>query len=314
MSLRRADPLMGSFRASLIQLSRDGVIDRPDLQQLRAAGKRARKGSDDAWMAQQVLAFLDKYTEPRQIRYGIPGQQLDFAFTPAYAESDVIPGESVRQKLSRVSQADTLTQTDDDGNRCGSASLLNAWLLLGGNFAEAAARLGLEGENDELTYARLHTAQEALFDAVNTDGSEGLSTSYSITHRGNEVVALEPRGEVWDAIDKLGLTGELLLSRKLDALHQRQEIVSDFWQRHPQGVLLTGLYLDVETGALRSPSADERQNHFVLVFQDADKRYLLDTGASDNGVGNSLHELSPEQFEGFVYQNAGSVIGLTKPI
>ncbi|HEY9843667.1 MAG: hypothetical protein ACAI44_24200 [Candidatus Sericytochromatia bacterium] len=305
---------MGNFRTSLIQLSRDGVIDRADLQQLRAAGKRARKGSDDAWMAQQVLAFLDKYTEARHIRYGIPGQKLDFEFTPAYAESDAIPGESVRQKLSRVSQADNLAETDDEGNRCGAASLLNAWLLLGGNFSEAATRLGLSAPDGELTYAQLHTAQEALFDAVNTDGSDGLSTSYSITYRGNEVVALEPRGEIWDAIGKLSLNGELLLSRKVDALHQRQEIVSDFWQRHPEGVLLTGLYLDAATGAMRSPSADERQNHFVLVFQDADKRYLLDTGASDNGVGNSLHELSPEQFEGFVYQSSGSVIGLTKPI
>lgn len=301
---------MGNFRTTLIQLSQDKVIDRADLAHLRQIGQSAPKGSAEAQMAGQVLGFLDEHSKAIQIRYGIPGQTLEFDFTPAYAESDLIPGDNPRDRLSQVAQGDTLPETNDEHQRCGAASLLNAWLLLGGSFDEASRKLGLPA--GEMSYANLHRAQEALFDQSNHDGGGGLSSSFSYTHRGSAILSVELSGEVSTALNKLGLRGTPLLGARVESMHQRQAAVDAFWQTHPEGVLLTGVYLDTGTGEIRSPSAAWPQNHFVTVFKDRSGHAMLDTGASDNGLGNSLHSLSPDQLAGFVYQSSGHVIGVTK--
>lgn len=306
---------MGNFRTTLIQLSQDKVIDRVDLERLREVGAKVREDkktakSDDAWIAKQVLGYLDKFTDATNIRYGIPGQTLEFTLTPAYSESDRIPGDSVRAQLSYVSQSDNLPETDDDHQRCGAASLMNAYLLLGGDFFEASRRLGLDNSS-ELTYGNLHRAQEALFDAADSGGN-GLSSSFSYTHRKGDIVSVTLNGEVTTALDKLGLKGEPLLGSTIKTMHDRTEAVKAFWEKSPEGVLLTGVYLDTATGALRSPGDNEAQNHFVTVFRDSAGHYLLDTGASDNGRGNSLHNLSPEQIDGFVNRTSGHVIGVSK--
>lgn len=304
---------MANFRATLIQLSQDHLIDRADWQTLKAAGAEANKhkGSADASLARQVLAFLDSTSGVTRIRYGIPGQKLEFDFTPAYAEGDPIPGATPLEKVGNISQRDNLPETVSDGSRCGAASLLNAWLLLGGSLGEANRKLGLSG--DELTYANLHKAQEALFVTVNTDGNDSLSSSFGYTYRGDTLISTELRGEIKQGIDKLGLKGDLLTGSAVSSLSQRQQAVDSFWKSHPEGVLLTGVYLDTATGALRSPSAAEPQNHFTVIFQQQGQLYYLaDTGASDNGANNSLHKLSQDQLAGFVYQSSGHVIGLTR--
>lgn len=260
-------------------------------------------------MSNQVLGYLDKFKAETQIRYGIPGQTLSFTFTPAYAETDAVPGATAREQVSHISQSDTLTETDDDYQRCGAASLINALLLLGGDFGAAANKLGLTGSN--LTYANLHQAQEALFDFANTDGSGGLGSSYSYSYSGDTLRSVELRGEVTAALDKIGLQGEILLGSTVSGLHQRKPAVEAFWRSKPDGVLLVGIHLDTETGALSSPTASTRQNHFVTVFKQDGKYLLADTGASDNGAGNSLHELSQQQLEDFVYQTSAHVIGVS---
>ncbi len=308
---------MGNFRTTLIQLSQDQLIDRADYARLKEVGAEVQTAkkpkADDAWMAKQVLAYLDNVSATTRIRYGIPGQTLDFMFTPAYSESDRIPGETTRAKLSQVSQRDNLAETNDDYQRCGSASLINAFLLLGGDFADAAKRLKLDPkQGTELTYANLHRAQEALFDFANTDGATGLSSQVSYSYIDDKIVSVTLGGEVTAALDKLGLKGEALLGKSIDNRFQRTETVQAFWKAHPDGILMTGVYLDTQTGALRSPSKTEPQNHFVTVFKDKAGHYMLDTGASDNGRGNSLHTLSAAQIEGLVNQTTGHVIGVTK--
>lgn len=301
---------MPNFRSTLIQLSQDGVIDRLDLTRLKQTAAQARKGSDDAWTAKQVLGFLDKYREATHIRYGIPGQTLEFEFTPAYAESDLIPGESTLEKLKNVSQSDTLSETDDDHQRCGAASLINAWLLLNGSFEEVNQKLGLE--RSELTYGNLHRAQESLFDKSNSDGQGGLRSSYSYSYSGDAVHNVTLGGEAAEAIRVLGLKAEPLTGKTVSGFDFRKESVTSFWQKQPQGILLTGVYLDTDSGELQSPDQEHPQNHFVTIFKEGSSYYLLDTGASDNGLGNSLHELSAQQLEGFVYQSSGHVIGLSR--
>ncbi|PKL75934.1 MAG: hypothetical protein CVV27_12810, partial [Candidatus Melainabacteria bacterium HGW-Melainabacteria-1] len=244
--------------------------------------------------------------------YGIPGATLNFAFTPTYSEADEIAGKTPAEQVANISQSDTLSETQQDAHRCGAGALLNAWLLLGGSFQQAAMRLGLSTQQRSLTYQNMHMAQEALYTHSNTDGRDGLTSSLNYSHRQGQIVSSRLSQEVAVAIDHLGLKATPLMGPTTESLHQRQSAVAQFFSQHPQGVLMAGIHLDPDSGVLHSVSDQHAMNHFVAIHREAGDFYLVDTGASDNGAGNSRHKLSSEDMQGFIYQTPAHVIGLTR--
>lgn len=301
------------FRDTLISAAQDHVIDRREWQELRAMGQKSIANRDkEAWMARQVIPYLDQFKRTTEIKYGIPGAALQFSFTPTYSELDELPGKTAVEQVSNVAQRDTLSETNDDTNRCGAGALLNAWLLLGGQFGEAAERLGLSATQRNLTYQNLHLAQEALYDSANTDGSDGLTSSFSFSHRRGTIVSTTLTQEVAAAVNKLGLKANVLVGETKETLHQRQGNVEKFFAQNPQGVLMAGIHLDTTSGDLTSVSAENPMNHFVLVHREGQDYYLVDTGASDNGAGNSRRKLDADQMKGFIFQTSAHVMGLTR--
>ncbi|MBF2052881.1 MAG: hypothetical protein IGS03_05365 [Candidatus Sericytochromatia bacterium] len=205
-----------------------------------------------------------------------------------------------------------MPETLSDDSRCGAASLLNAWLLLGGRFEDAAGRLGLSVSQRSLTYQNIHLAQDALYRHSNTNDRDGLTLGLSYTHRQGQILSVTLDNEIQDAIQLLGLKAQPLSGETVDGFNQRRASVGRFIARNPFGVLLTGIHLDTRSGALKAVSDQYPMNHFVVIHRQGGAFYLVDTGASDNGMGNSRRQLSSDEVERFVYNTPAHVIGLTR--
>ena len=89
----------------------------------------------------------------------------------AYEEDDLIPGETLLARLGHISQLDRLDDTEADYARCSTAATLNAYLLLGGDFASAAGGLGVD---TAFSFANVHRVQETLYHLANADGEPGI--------------------------------------------------------------------------------------------------------------------------------------------
>lgn len=301
------------FTQTFKRLSQDHYLDRRDWQELRetASVSQSQQGSD-SWLAQQTLSQLDQYQGRTQIQFGIPGQTLNFVFTPAYSERDPLPGATWRERLAYVSQKDNFDDTTTDVHRCSAASLVNAWFLLGGEQASLAYKLGVPMAQHGATYGAIHRLQDALYRSSNSDGQDGLSSSYTYTHRGEKILSAELTQEAAAAVHTLGLKPTVLMGSTLSTRYQRQESVEAFWQQDPNGVLLAGIHLDPHSGSLQAVDQTHDMNHNVLIYREAGQTFLLDTGASDNGQGNSRHKLSADEIQAFVYQTPAHIIGLTR--
>ena len=86
------------------------------------------------------------------------------------------------EAIANISQNDKLSSTFNDNNRCGAASMINAYLLLGGSFADAAGKFNLE---KDFTYKNVHLLQEKLYEYANSDNKAGLVSSYRYFYNNN---------------------------------------------------------------------------------------------------------------------------------
>lgn len=306
------------FRKELIQASNDGVLDKREWQALKKTAetvKAEQSKSDDAQLASQVVPFLDSFQSQTRIGYTLNGPEktkLQFTFAPHYSESELVPGRTPREQVNYIAQRDNLPETNDESNRCGAASMLNAFLLLGGSFSEAASRLGLPSDQREMTFGNVHRAQEALYDFASGGSNQGLSVELLKTHLNGQLQSVELQGDIVKAAQKMGLKATALHGKTSDTFDQREEAVKNLFYRNPSAVLLVGVNLNQHSGTLSSPAENQPENHFVTVFRDQGKFYVADTGASDNGKGNAVRELSAEQIKAFVYQSSGSVLGISR--
>lgn len=308
------------FRPTLVNLTQDRVLDRQDLAKLRQAADTARQsapGSPDAQVADQTLRFLDSQKSEINLRMQVPEgaaqRTLEFVYTPAYSESDPVPGYNPREQVANLSQADNLSETTSDSDRCGAASLLSAHLLLGGSFSEAAQRLGLPYDQRSFTFGNAHRAQHKLYQLANTDGTPGLNSAYSYgAERGTgRIVSTTGDGEIAQAASALNMATQPLLGSTTATIHQRHNQVSDFWSAHPQGVLQVGVTLDTQTGNVRPPTDQPGdQNHYVLVYRHQGQYVMVDSGQRSNGTGTAAKPLSQADYARFVLSNPGSVTGL----
>ncbi len=306
------------FRKELIQASSDGVLDKREWQGLKKTAetvKAEQSSSDDAHLTKQVVPFLDSVQVQTQIGYTLNGPektQLQFNFSPHYSESELVPGRTPREQVNYIAQRDHLPETNDESNRCGAASMLNAFLLMGGSFSEAASRLGLPASQREMTFGNVHRAQEALYDFASGGSEQGLSVELLKTYSNGQLQSVELQGDIVKAAQKMGLKATALHGKTSDTFDQREEAVKNLFYRNPSAVLLVGVNLNQHSGTLSSPAENQPENHFVTVFRDQGKFYVADTGASDNGKGNAVRELSRDQVTSFVYQSPGSVLGISR--
>lgn len=310
---------MNIFRQRLDAVARDQVIDRRDLQDLKSAlvaSKEAAPNSQDVRTGEHLLGFLDTFQTTTQIRYTVqdPPQAVLYSFTltPNYSENDTVPGNTPEEQVAHLSQNDSLPETNDDNSRCGAASLLNAWLLTGGRFEDAARRLGMPSTQQSMTYGNVHRLQEAIYDRANYNGVPGLTTELSYTHRDGQLVTSTLGGEITTGAELLGLKTQPLTGTNTQRLHERKAAVESFLNQNYRGVLLVGVHLDTASGEVRTVSNNRPQNHFVTAYRRNGAYTLVDTGASDNGARNSARTLDRRQVEDLIMQGQGHVVGLTR--
>lgn len=309
---------MGNFIRRFQSAVQDHVLNRQEIQDLRAAHKALQKEAPseyDTRLGGQILQTLDTYTETTRLNYTIPigAHQVmyDFKLTPHYSESELLPGVTLSEKLSHLAQSDALNQTHSDSHRCAAASLISAYLLTGGSLSSLGHKLGVS-QTPQMSYEFLHLAQDALYNLGNTNGSNGLSQSVSYRYRGDTLTSTTASGEVANAAQALGMKVEALLGTTRSGLYQRKETVDAFFQKNPRGALVVGTYMDINSGDLSAPSEAQPVNHAVLVFKEFGKIYLLNSGLGNNGLGDKRIALTPSQFKDLVYNTSGSVFGLSQ--
>lgn len=209
--------------------------------------------------------------------------------------------------VANTSQRDYIPETINDKFRCGSSSLLNAYFLLGGDFQYIADKFEID---NVLSYKSIHIAQDKIYSYAKTDDREGLESSYiySYDKQGNikKVVA---KGELFKAAEMMKLSVKPLLGNNVKTINDKKESVNNFFANH-KGVLVVSVYLDLNTGEIKSLSEKEN-NHYVTVFKQNDQFFLADTGKSNTGKNSNITTLTEEQVNNFIYNNPSIVNGIT---
>lgn len=304
------------FIQRLQHLTQDNYLDRGEFQSLKTYQQELKTQKTPAtYVGDQVLKSLESYEQRTHIRFRLPApvNTVSFDFTPAYSEQDVLPGKNIEDRLSHVSQKDNLLTTDDEGSRCAAASVLSAFLLSGGSFADALKKLDLPMA-PVLNYENMHLAQEKLYDLSNQDGSPGLSLSASFRYQNSSgrITQVTAHGEVLDAAKTLGLKAEAILGSTRDTRYERREQIESFFARNPRGNLVVSVHLNTATGEVLPADDTHAVNHAVVVYKRQGVYYMLDSGGSYNGMGNSRKTLSLSEMSALTFTSTGSIFGLTR--
>lgn len=304
------------FIQRLQHLTQDTYLDRSEYQALKTYQQELETQKNPAaYVGDQVLNSLARYEERTHIQFRLPApvNTVSFDFTPAYSEQDALPGNTMEDRLAHVSQKDNLLTTDDEGSRCASAAVLSAFLISGGSFADALKKLDLPMA-PVLNYENIHVAQEKLYDLSNQDNRPGLSlsTGFRFQNRSGKITEVTPEGEVLTAAKTLGLKVEGILGETRDTRYARRTQIESFFANHPRGNLLVSVHLNTDTGEVVPPSDAQPVNHAVLVYKRQGVYYLLDSGGSHNGVGNSRKALSLSEMSALAFTSTGSIFGLSR--
>lgn len=322
-----------NFRQSFINYTKDGVLDKQELQALKQKAeevKLADPGSEDAQFAEQVIDGLGKVDHSTTLTYTLPKEgssgesfDLEFDFTPTYSEKEKVPGDTMREAISNISQADTLKETKSDKDRCGAATLVNIALRSladkspdkspGEVFAAFAKKFGIPSA---FTYENVHKAQDKLYKYANIDGERGLSAKpyYGYDLKTGNITDTKTKGEIKRLADYLGLKTDTLIGPNKDNLDDKQTAIDSFFEKNPKGSMIVGVHLS-DDGNITVSDADNPQNHFVEVYKSGNGFYMKDTGAVSNG-NSPGYDI---KFEGetikndLLYKNPGTTIGVTRP-
>lgn len=218
-----------------------------------------------------------------------------------YREADPLPGTSILDKLSHVSQLDLLPDTKADGARCSCAAAINAYLLIGGTWPELSRKFSL---TPEPTYESVHRLQERLYHLANVDGEPGVfggcRPRYDAEKR---VVGWERKegDEVHRVFEELGLETWPLYGPTEARLHDRQEAVLAYFRDHPQGALVVGVNEDMKTGRSLPVPVGTFANHYILVIRRQSGFYRLDSWAKP-GL-NTLHAMTDQEVKELVFSS-----------
>lgn len=302
-----------SFEAGFRKAIADQALDRREYEKLHELATQVAE-PEEIYLAQGVLERLSQYQSMIQLRFNYSYrqkmQQVNFLFSPIYAEDEVLTGRSPYELLGKLAQQDLLAETRADGFRCGAAAVLAGHYMLYGNFNRALQKLGVSSRS--LTYRSLHLAQEKLYQVSNRDGQDGLSQrlQYRVFPDG-KVSIVQHDGEVVEAARHIGISIVPLKISIYEELLDRQRVILNLWRSQPKIPLLVGVYLDAKTGKIYPPNEQGlTQNHFVLVFRLGREVWMYNSGVSDNGLQAAITPLDSDEIRAYVMQTEGSVNAL----
>ena len=304
-----------SFREKFIQLSqKDGDIDKNDLKYLKnlASGDAI----SDPEFAHDTIKNLFKYKKRIKLEYTIfePSTHqeriLNFSLTPTYTEFEKISGKNIRAIVANISQRDNLKETISDGDRCAAASMLNSYLLLGGNFSLLAKKFNV---GTDLTYKNVHLLQEKIYNFGNTDKSPGIYSGFKYTsYQNGDIFNIRPSGEITTIAQAANIKVTPLLGKNLSNMHNRKNQVNNFFKSNPISTIQSGVYLDLSSGDISKPKNQDAQNHVITIFKVSKDFYYSDTGNVDNGDGNNVKKMTNSELDQLLYNTPGIVMGLTR--
>jgi hypothetical protein len=236
------------------------------------------------------------------------GKTANFIFNNNYNENKIIPGNNMYEIVSNISQNDYLNTTVNDDNRCGAASLLNAYLIMGGKFENFSEKFNID---KALTYKNIHLVQEKLYNFANIDGKVGLISSfqYFFNDQG-KITRAASMGEVVSAAGKLDMNIVPLIGSSVKSLNQKKDAIEGFLNNNPGSVLHVSVFLNTKTGEISGSKAPEK-NHYILAFRKNGKYFTADTGQLFNDQGKNIRELSQSETEDLIFNNGGIISGLT---
>lgn len=301
-----------SFKTTFIDFVKDGVLDKNEYEELKNLTKK--NNLEDPKFARDTLKNFSKFNERIKLSYSLIDYssnekiKLEFTFTPTYSENELIKGRNILERISNISQKDTLNETVGDDDRCSIASLLNAYLYMGGDFDSAANKFNINGE---LTYRNLHLLQDKLYLMSNEDGKGGIYSGYKyVSYYDGTIDKVKPSGELLTASDALGIEIIPILGNNLKTINEKKEAVENFFKFNPYGAIQVGVHLNTNDGTLLKPSESLPQDHFVTVFKVKNNYYISDTSSVNNGDGKNVRLLSSNEVENLVYNTIGIINGL----
>ncbi|MFN4150212.1 MAG: hypothetical protein ACK4IX_04660 [Candidatus Sericytochromatia bacterium] len=299
-----------SFKNKFFEYVSDKVLDKNELKNLGDLNKNNKPS--DSRLGDAILTDLSKYKNTTKMHYTFdPAQDVDFTFTPTYAEKDRITGRDMYQVISNISQNDTLEQTKSDGDRCAASMLVSAYLIMGGKFEDLAPKFGV---GKDLTYENVHLLQDKVYQKANTDKEDGLNSGFKYAYKGSSktITKVEATGEVFKIAPELNIKFTPIIGPSVDKLNQRKETIDQFFYSNPKGTLNVGVYLEEATGDILPPDKNLRpQNHAVLVFKKDEKFFMADSGKINNGDGNNIRTLANNEVDSLVYNTQGIVNSMT---
>ncbi|MFN8671981.1 MAG: hypothetical protein U0457_07860 [Candidatus Sericytochromatia bacterium] len=300
-----------NFSKKFIELSQDGYLDKNEFLYLKKITKNNL--IEDKEFANQTIKNLSKFSERIKLDYSIEDvsgkiTNLHFIFTPTYSENELIKGKNMLEVAANISQKDNLDETKSDDARCGTASLVNAYLIMGGNFKKLAREFSLSSEK---TYKNIHLIQEKLYDIANVEKKDGIYSGFKYkTSISGKISDIRPSGEIVYASDKIGIGIIPLVGKTVDTMDNKRDAVLEFFNKNPRGVLQIGVYLDTKTGELLRPSNEFPQNHFIIAVKKDKSYYILDTSRVNNGDGKNIKKMSNQDINDLIYYTSGIINGL----
>lgn len=304
-----------NFRKKFIEFARnDQVIDKNEMNQLKKIARNT--SSYDREFAVEVLNNLGKYKKRIRLTYTLNeitsngDIDLEFSFTPTYSENEIISGKNTMEIVANISQKDTLPETKADEDRCGPASLINAFIIMGGNFSKLASKIGI---NKEFTYKNLHLLQEKIYNLANSDGAPGIESGYKYTsdQETGKIYNIRGSGEIMTAAQKIGLAVKPILGSNMNTIYHRKPEIEKFFIENPRGVLQVGVHLDLITGSITSPTDNKPQDHSIIVFKMNNAYYMADSSGLNNGNGENVKKFTGSDLNSILYNTIGIINGLT---
>lgn len=224
-----------------------------------------------------------------------------------YIEEEKIPGNDIQEVIANISQKDALDETLYDSYRCGTSSLLNAYLILGGNFEKLAVKFNT---GNDLTYKNIHLVQDKMYKSVKTSRKVGLESSY-VYHFNNSgfITRAKSTGEINNAAREIGLELTPIIGKSIKTINQKKDAVDNFFNTKA-GALQVSVYLNPATGKITN-NYYGMQNHYVMVFKRDNNYFLADTGQRFNGNGTNIKKLDDTEVNDLIFNSPALISGVT---
>ncbi len=229
---------------------------------------------------------------------------LDFE----YKETDLLPGHTIEQKLSHVSQIDKLEYTKNDYARCSASACLNAYLVMNGDWPGLISKYGL---NQDLSFKNIHQLQDTLVILAESDDRPGIYGSFKPKwdDRGKLESWYMPEDvELPYILDAMDFKYEPLLGPKKDAEYQKKKKVLQFFKNNPNGVILMGVHEDMEAWKSKPIGEGAPGNHYIICFKRGKDFHFLDTWRKPGMLSNGI--FSKEEVKTMLFETRNMLVGL----